>query len=625
MGKQQLYIKGIAVDMPTEEIKIKVESNIFGEMNSIMTAHSYTITLPCTMTNDSIFNNAFVPSAVTAGKSTHKYLKCALYIDGIPLFDDGQCVLTAVEEKGYKCNLFWGLLSVFDEVKNEGLNLCDLPMSSRWNESTMGDNWYLMQKYMGDPNNITGMSLSIYNTLDSDSQALADKLPWSMPKRSATDIIAKIAQVYGLTLSTSYAASQRIAKIFHPLLSRKAMAKDETNKIRLGCYVVNPTSNQWYPQIWKPSVDISGQWVYSAWSDLSLGNAQSTNQNIANDVLDFEGSGVTMVIRAKSKCAIKSIHVYGKCDRMFKASCGLEEDASLVVQRAQLSGGYYTIDYTWENLTAEPQDVPIGIAVGSGAWWSAAPTTFDVHFDIVTEKIEDLEKGAWWDWIRNLPEMTVIDYLSEILAHIGGCIVGCVNKRDYLRIMTFDEILQASAQSYDMQGVKTITMAFDKLAQKNIYTHKDNEDTGINYTGEGVMYTNDETLAVDRKAFDSKFKVPRLALIRLWEVEKNDNANNYKAKWAAKGEYICGYDYDDEMLKNTGQDFATTISSYYVDYEAVMRVPKVIIANVRMSVLELLKFTFEKPVHIKQLGASYAVKTLEGEGGDNYKLTLVQI
>ena len=129
MNRQQLYINGEAVDMPNEVIKLKIESNIFNDASNIMTGHSYSITLPRTMHNDDIFALAYVASADTAGSSTHRYLQCSFYIDGVPMFSDGRLVLSSVEEKGYRCNLFFGLLGIFDRIKEEGLDTCDLVMS----------------------------------------------------------------------------------------------------------------------------------------------------------------------------------------------------------------------------------------------------------------------------------------------------------------------------------------------------------------------------------------------------------------------------------------------------------------------------------------------------------------
>ena len=80
--RQQLYINGVAVDMPAEAIKIKVESNILNDADKTMTAHSYSITLPRTIRNDSGLAMAYVAGADTGGVSTHTYLGVALYVDG---------------------------------------------------------------------------------------------------------------------------------------------------------------------------------------------------------------------------------------------------------------------------------------------------------------------------------------------------------------------------------------------------------------------------------------------------------------------------------------------------------------------------------------------------------------
>ena len=60
MSRQQLYIEGRLVDMPNDDIKIKVASNIFSDISKVATAHSYSIALPRTITNDDIFALAYV-------------------------------------------------------------------------------------------------------------------------------------------------------------------------------------------------------------------------------------------------------------------------------------------------------------------------------------------------------------------------------------------------------------------------------------------------------------------------------------------------------------------------------------------------------------------------------------
>ena len=97
---QQLFIRGMAVDMPADEIKINVASNLFSDADKIKTAHSYNVALPRTANNDSIFALAFLPASETRGVSTHCYLPASLFVDGVPLFEQGQAVLTSVNDRG---------------------------------------------------------------------------------------------------------------------------------------------------------------------------------------------------------------------------------------------------------------------------------------------------------------------------------------------------------------------------------------------------------------------------------------------------------------------------------------------------------------------------------------------
>lgn len=495
MNKQQLYIKGIAVDMPAEDIKIKVESNLFSDAGSLMTAHSYSINLPRTMTNDSIFALAYVPSAETGGVSTHRYLPCSLYYDGIPLFDEGKCLLTSVEDSGYKCNLFWGLLNVFDRIKEEDLSLNELPISSGWDEDNAS--WRKVIKYMGGTEMISGMNNDIYATLDSDSKALADTMPWTMPFVKASKIIDTVCDVYGLTIDWSAEANSRLDKLLHPLVTLKAKHKDERLQVRLGT-VVKQIGGNYYPTIYEPSLDADGVHNYARYSPLVIGMAQATEKHLADDVLKFDQD---YQLVANTKFTAKSVRVYGECSKQFSAGYhGTDIPSDMTVDSIYDSGtGLWRINHEWVDGEWEKG----GIVFYLTAYWNAMPDVCDIHFEIDVEDIGDLEIGQWWCVERNYPEVGIIKYFSDILAHIGGCIVGSVTKASSIKIMTFDEVAQASPQLFESLGVKSITMSFDKLAQRNQYIHKDNEDTGMNYTGEGYVYTADASLEYEAKAFES--------------------------------------------------------------------------------------------------------------------------
>lgn len=623
MSKQQLYINDVAVDMPADEIKIKVESNLFADASKIMTAHSYSISLPRTLTNDAVLGNAYLPIADTGGKTTHRYLKASLYMDGVPLFENGQAVLNKVEDKGYNINLYWGLLDLFEKIKSEGLNLCDLPSSMYWSDTNA--QWIYIPQYDDQvPQYHSGMTQSIYNSLDSDSKDLADVTPWILPSVPMGSVLNKAMSVYGITLSLTTEANARLANLWHPLTTRRAMAKGETLTIN-GVVQMREmgSSGKYEPSFLNPIAD-PDHTGNIMWAQLLLPdypptlNHSATNAYIANDttsiILGNQYASIAYM-RANCNIKVKKVKIFGTLP--YQATFEIPKLEKEITGTRQSSSDPFTFDaeITTE-FSCNSGDKIVNIADN----WGDPPTSWQsgtLNVQVTIEDASGVQVGRPWDYVRNYPNVGIINYISEMLAHIGGCVVGSVATPNRLKIATLDEIVETTPVSLDTYGVKSISMTFENLAQKNIYQHKENDDAGTADIADGVIYTHDSTLALERTAFDSKFKVPVLGKVLLWKVDGE------KASWNNAGDYIAGN--LDGTIANLGQDFMSTIDLYYQSYEQIVKYPKVIEAIVRLSVLDLIAFDFAKPVYITQLNRSYLVKTLETDSGDNYKLTLVQI
>lgn len=629
MAKQQLYINGKAVDMPQDEIKIKVASNILSDADKVMTAHSYNVALPRTMANDAIFALAYVAGADTGGKTTHKYLTASLYVDGVPLFDEGQAVLTSVDDKGYNLTLLWGIIGVFDEIKREGLKLCDLPLSSHWNEATMSplSEWILLPQYDAQvPQYHSGMTSEIYNTLDDESKALANSKPWILPSVAATTILDKIRQVYGVNFRFSTEAGIRLSRIWHPLVTLKSLVKDEVVRIRYGQmtfpYNTAPCTLQDFAIDTLPN----GMLDFKSFDVITTeGAPRATSVPLASNALKTANTTAHAFL-AKNKIHARKLKIYGKCDMQW----GIEVKDYYTAEGGRLAElnpatNLYELDITLKSVSYEADERIANIfayTANVGRRWDSLPNTLAIYVELEIDDI-DFTLGSWWLPCRNYPEVGVIDYFSELMAHIGGCIVGSVTKPDSIYISTFDEVMQAQPQSCELLGVKTITMTLAELAQKNTYTHKVNEDDGGEYYAEGVIYTADETLALERTAFDSKFKVPVKGIVRLWEIEDSSTANKKKTSWVAKGDYIASN--QDGYLYDFLEDFESAIAEYYTNYEKLVAVPKAVEAIMRLSIIDLHNIDLGRPVYIEQLGRQYLIESIESDQGEQYKLKLIQL
>ena len=611
MNNQQLYINDVAVDMPSESIKIKVASNLLADVDKVMTAHSYSIHLPRTMTNDNVFALAYVAGASTGNISTHCYLKASLYIDGIPLFEGGKAVLNEVDDDGYNLNLYWGLIDVFDEIKREGLQLCDLPLSSHWNEQTMATWGTLTKWYLGDnpPVYNGNMNDAIYATLDDDSKAEADTKPWTMPFVFASSIMSKISAVYGLTFDYSTEFQNRMANLVHPLTTLKTICKGE-----------------------KLTFEIGAQWVYGTdgkkYLTLSIPR-NANNGRFLQNAVEVVTNDVGMVdIYSRMKINVKSIKISNAtCDlRWFAVVHYASDQAVFATQNTQT--GYWEMSHEWRDVVCETR-YPI-LSIGTDLPWSSSDTPdFSINFEIEIDEIGDVPIGNNYCYERNYPDLKVMDYISELLAHCGGCIVGKTTKQTSLRITTLDEVMSANSANYDTYGVRSITMSLDDLARRNIYSHKANDDDiggGLpDYEASGMIVTNDETLELEREAYKSSLKVPRQNLIKLWKVEKKDDSNKYKATWNNAGNYIAGYITTSVKVANTGQDFQSIIDAYYTNYSQLVYRPKAVELDVRLNALDLINFSFEHPIYIPQLAKSYIATSIESDKDEQYKLKLIQI
>ena len=611
MNNQQLYINDVAVDMPSDSIKIKVASNLLADVDKVMTAHSYSIHLPRTMNNDNVFALAYVAGASTGNISTHCYLKASLYIDGIPLFEGGKAVLNEVDDDGYNLNLYWGLIDVFDEIKREGLQLCDLPLSSHWNEQTMATWGTLTKWYLGDnpPVYSGGMNDAIYATLDDDSKAEADTKPWTMPFVFASSIMSKISAVYGLTFDYSTEFQNRMANLVHPLTTLKTICKGE-----------------------KLTFEIGAQWFYGSngkkYLTMSIPRNANNGRFLQNAVEVTTNSMGEVEIYPRTKINVKSIKITNAtCDIRWFAIVQYASDQTVyATQNTQT--GYWEMSHEWRDVVCETH-YPI-VTIGTDLPWSSSDTPdFNIRFDIEIDEIGDVPIGNNYCLERNYPDLKVMDYISELLAHCGGCIVGKTTKQTSLRITTLDEVMNANSANYDCYGVRSITMSLDDLARRNIYSHKANDDDsgeGLpDYEASGMIETNDETIELERDAYKSSFKVPRQNLIKLWKVEKKDDSDKYKATWNSPGNYIAGYDSTSVKVANTGQDFQSIIDAYYTNYSQLVYRPKAVELDVRLNALDLINFSFEHPIYIPQLAKSYIATSIESEKGEQYKLKLIQI
>ena len=628
MSKQLLFINGVAVDMPKDEIKIKISSNILSDVDKVMTAHSYSITLPRTMTNDSVFANAYIVAADTAGNSTHTYLRAALYFDGVPMFDGGRAVLNKVDAGGYSINLFWGLIDAFDLIKSEGLKCNELPLSSRWDEAW--SEWHELLRTAPSGYN-SGMNQAVFDTLDEDGKAEARLYPWVSPVVSMRQIMAKIAQVYGVTFEYSPEIGQRIDEFFHPLTALNRKCKDEVVTVRLTGvpYWRTPPMRDERLLGWSKTIETSNDTIFAS---CIYGRTDTS-------------SAVYEYLTTYGQLSYGRFHIHGETNRKFSVSFHADwaKSADVTIgttpalwieqseewkSDAVEADGVWTIDIDFYGVTYDgflPR-----LRMPEGGWPDGVEPVFDISCEFEITDADKARVGQQYSYVRNYPAIGVMDYIKEMMAHTGAVIVGSVTKPASIRFVALDEVLSATSEEYEMVGLEGVEMALTDLARRNRYTHTENDDDNLSYIADGEVAVDDTTLEAERTAFESKLKVPRAAYFKQWEVDLlttqgEESDATYTARWNDAGDYICTDNFSTLTLTGVGVDFATLLDRFYAGYRRIVYHPKSAEVVVRLDVLRLMAVDFTRPIYIRQLSSAFVVTEISTDKGDQYKLKLVKI
>lgn len=128
--REELYIYGsdgerkkIDLNNPSG-ITLKWVSNIFNSLDKVNCSYSYTFKIPMTRNNREALE--FAEDIRHTSTLLGKKLKAEFVQDGIPLFSKANLYIDKVSSKSYSCVLTWGLVEGLENLKDEGVSLCEL-------------------------------------------------------------------------------------------------------------------------------------------------------------------------------------------------------------------------------------------------------------------------------------------------------------------------------------------------------------------------------------------------------------------------------------------------------------------------------------------------------------------
>jgi len=646
-----LDVDGSVVDLyPDASLTLNFNSSILGDIGSIKCNVSQTITLPRTITNDRIFDLALLPG-YESGK-THRILPCRMYVDGIAIFDDGQCNLLDSGGDEYEIAVTWGVLHQYDQwIKNKP-KLRDLENretdSVAWNEewgqsvlqggvSDIADaSMYALDYDCGV--DLVTTSRKKYNIHPS---VTLREIWHRVIKENALDINAGAAledmnntAVVLKNNNTSLQTLERQLVIQEKPYYIASGLEDDEKKILLN--VLNSdffnvqTSSFIHNGYRKVSVTIGEIYLsLPVVAGVGDGGADFKTAALASPydyALVIKPYDQTVIVIEPSDTLYDNTVVY-RVNRTIEVEMSEEDNGKDAVQ-------VYVKIKRWQALnfavfyfaSMSSLDGLINNSIYDFGGWTI-PLRDALKFSrragllsYVTYTYENNSNDyplVDFRLVPNLPDITQIDFINFICNFYG---LFPVQKGSAVELVRFDVLsdnidngnfLDWSENLVETYADAPQTMAFTlgSYARNNAVRYKEDKNDPIDITA--YIKVDDESLEWEKKLIEFPFaashgnKIPQYSLGEDGSVIKND----------------CEYRLMQIEWDNMTLSFVNSmnpqqiINRNYQTLQDVIRKPKVIEEEMTLSLIDLQELDYTKPVYLSKYGRFFAVMSVQWDSG----------
>lgn len=626
----ELYIEGKAVDIsPDTNITLNFNSNLFGDISKIEASNSFTIALPKTPKNNSIFS---LP-AVVGGSSNAPYRRwrAQLFVNGVSVVDTAYALLLSVGAD-YEIALYWGVVTALLDFKDSDKTLRDIVEVLQMQYG--GDNWWI------DWNTKRGADGNILNAL---YQSGINNLPNNITARAEA---ALLPSVRGSWLWDSIVADNALSinapDTFRSWLERVAVpfvAHDTRNGQSFNLeFTKSHTKFHTTEDTGGVTFDTPSNFPISAFFSvetvevpiyLSLRKVKFESTVIKSN----EKGRITATYRArgtvKNGCYSTLIvehrnseHSYYK--RVTKGIGGGDFDVAQTVEASVVEGDYIVAYIEW--YCPENNDLD-GVNVTS----SSAD---------VTASYEEAEQvmGGMINTRDNLPEIKQLDFLKAVMAMQG---MWATLADGVVHIQRISELYDGTRPTLDWShklvgsgdgDAQKTTYSLSNYAQRNIFNYK--EDDSVSVDASGALIVENSTLEATKdmlilpfsasdgdtiahlKYEDDKVKTERVQPRIMLLTEKEENGKIYAS---------LNFDtYSGDMSVGSLR-WGSLLADGYADWQRVVRTPIVIEERINLTEIDIKQLDFRNPIYLQKYGARFAVQKVQWSEGEASVVTLVYL
>ena len=611
MNADRLYIDNELVDTPASGLNINLnyKGNVLDGLKGISTNYTNTVRLPRTEHNLAIFDE----SQVVSNKTSYPYaFHSAQYeSDGVALIRNGRAVLMSIGEDSIDITIIWGAGVAFDILGSEK-KLSDLTASGSTSivEHAAITRW----------GNVSATPLVFH-----DSNAADNPESIKMPVGTATPspCFRSVKSSYILSLINSqmgglFDFQDEPSAVDSFVLASGGVMTGNGGALILGLpstaqggtnlLVTSGRNTTGYTTIYK-AYDVFGTKIWGSQQEQFI--KFFGNENV---------SGFTAMATFKASVFVGLI---------FTSISGQTSDITLQIvdDSDNVVGGYSAPLVSVSGGTMMSVDGNLQVQagkkyyiriVGALAFGIAQPTYIEIGMTNDAAPIV----GAYYNVIRSLPSVKIIDYIAT-LAAISGTFPVAVSE-SIIRFYTYESLFSSAPidWSYKVAGYSVAYKA-SGWAQAN---HLRWADGG----NDGSMAVDDDTIEQDRDWFKSQFAVGQNAYYPYFERKNttlvDDTGENFDGQvWEYKQPKPCIF-YTKEAVDTfagislmaadfAAMDFSSVVDNRYKAFAAIMRNPRIVDVDVRMNAAEIIALDLSATYYFEQLGGKFAIISLQYSKG----------
>ena len=649
---QELYIDNVLMDVSEDtQITLSYKSNLLRDVSESAGNSSFTINLPLTARNRAAIGVADVIAAESLFpyyKHTAKYIR-----NGIVIIDNAVAHVVSIEET-IEMVLVWGINKKLSQLITNGTKL------NEFNDNAYLNYWNPLSSYVWGTYKNGGYSFFYAHSDWNKPLEEADKWQnaitnnWLFhgyhPCARVTWIIYKIYEQFGITLSFPNELNDVLNVLCVPLIN-DAPADWTVTSDTINITGYDTISSKKYLKVTDNDGSVMDV-ASTGTTKLTVSAAKDVTVSVnllftmpterANVILDY-GSTLEMVVVTDNNQKIGD----GSLTIPFERVSGDSSTTTIKCKGdvdVELSGAGYGIMFRVNSLMIF--DAFLSQALVGG--------TFSI-----SNSQEHVNYGEQYPIAKNLPEITIIDFIKTLCVLLG--VFPKQTKDDTIYFIRFAKLWENKTNavdwtrrvipSYIAERPQGLAFTVDSWAQNNKYEWNEVQTTRGEFNG-SINIPN-ETLELERVVFELPFAITKTnnagqSQIPIYQLNNYDDLVNGTSTTPTfdivdcppvlctvapkrNGRYFGGYvPSDDTKELQIGVDglrLQNIIDERYKQLVASLSNAVVITERIRISDYELSTFDETIPVYLQQYGRFFAPLEINAnaDGTANVKMLALSI